>query len=284
VNIYLMTDLEAVAGVRDSLDWCYPTGRYYDTAKELLTLETNAAVEGFLAAGANRVVVCDGHGWGGLMPEKLHPRAEWVSGPYPHLVYPEGLGMDRSFDVMAWVGQHAMAGAPGGHLTHTGSFGVLEMTLNGVPIGEMARCAYMGAELGIRSIFLSGDRAGCEEAQALVPGIETVSVKEGLSFYQGLDLTAEDAEKAFTAARHLSPQVARERIRERAERALRRAQEDPAMGRLECPSAPYTLKTVFRRDKAGRPGPVYINTHPDSFIGLLNAKGERQSAEESDEK
>ena len=28
-----MTDLEAVAEVKDSLGWCYPVGRYFDTDK-----------------------------------------------------------------------------------------------------------------------------------------------------------------------------------------------------------------------------------------------------------
>lgn len=277
MNVYLMTDLEAVAGVKDSLQWCLPTGRYYDTAKGLLTEETNAAVEGFLAAGARRVVVCDGHGWGGLLPEKLHPQAELITGPYPHLVYPHGFGLDDTFDVIGWVGQHAMAGTPGGHLTHTGSFSVLEMTFNGSPLGEMAEFAYMAAELGVRSIFLSGDQAGCKEARELVPDIETVSVKEGLSWNPGLDLTEEEAETAFTAARHLSPQMARDRIREGAEKALRRAQEDPAMGKLELPPPPYTFQTVFRRDKDGNAGRVYSRSHPDSFIGLLNTPDQLHS-------
>lgn len=267
-----MTDLEAVAGVKDSLEWCYPTGRYYDTAKKLLTLETNAAIEGFLAAGAQRIVVCDGHGCGGLLPEKLHPRAELIAGPYPYMVYPHGIGLDDSFDFIAWIGQHAMAGTSGGHLNHTGGFNVLEQTFNGIPIGEMGKCAYMAAELGVRSIFLSGDKAGCEEARTLVPDIETVSVKEGLTSYRGLDLTGEDAEKAFTAARHLSPQTAQQRIREGATKALRQAWENPDMGRLKLPQSPYVLRLVFRRDIEGKSGKVMEQTHPDSFIAALNAE------------
>lgn len=272
MNIYLMTDLEAVAGVKDSLEWCCPTGRYFDTAKELLTEETNAAVEGFLAAGATRVVVCDGHGWGGLLPEKLHPRAELITGPYPYMIYPHGFGLDESFDVIAWVGQHAMAGTSGGHLNHTGGFNVLEQTFNGTPVGEMGTFAYMAAELGVRSIFLSGDKAGCEEARALVPDIETVSVKEGLNLCQGLDLTGEEATKAFTAARHLSPSMARERIRAGAEKALRQAQDDPNMGRLELPPRPYILRLTFRQDAEGKPGKVVEKAHPESFIAALNAE------------
>lgn len=164
-----------------------------------------------------------------------------------------------------------MAGTPHGHLAHTGSFNVRELTLNGTPIGEIAQFAYAAAELGVRPIFLSGDRAGCGEAAALIPGIETVAVKEGISAFRGLDLTAEEAEQAFTGARHLSPQTARERIREGAERALRRAKEDPNMGRLELPPPPYSLKSISRREKTGEPGRISFRSHPDSFIGVMNA-------------
>jgi len=275
MNVYICTDLEAVAGVIDSLNWCYPDGRYFDAAKELLTLETNAAIEGFLAAGAERIVVCDGHGWGGIDPRKLHPDAELLAGTFSYVKYP--LGLDGGFDVFAWVGQHAMAGTPYGHLAHTGSYHVLEATFNETPIGEIGQFAYVAAELGVRPIFLSGDRAGCEEASALIPGIETVTVKEGLSAFQGLELTTEEAQKAFTAARHLSSQTARERIRERAEHALRRAKEDVNMGRLELPLPPYSLKSVNRRGKDGEPGKVVFRSHPDSFIGAINAKYEVQA-------
>jgi D-amino peptidase len=274
MNVYICTDLEAVAGVIDSLNWCYPEGRYFDAAKELLTLETNSAIEGFLAAGAKRIVVCDGHGWGGLDPLKLHPCAKLLAGSFGYVGYP--LGLDDSFDVFAWVGQHAMAGTPFGHLAHTGSYNVLESTINGQPIGEIGQFAYVAAELGVRLIFLSGDRAAGAEAAALIPGIETVSVKEGLSAFQGLELTTEEAQKAFTAARHLSPQAARERIREGAERALHRAKEDPDMGRLKPLPPPYALKSVHRRGSNGEPGKVYIRSHPDSFIGVMNAQSELQ--------
>lgn len=270
MNVYIMTDMEAVAGVLNSLDWCYPNGRYYDLGRELLTLETNAAIEGFLAAGAQRITVCDGHGWGGINPRILHPRAELLAGSFRYVRYP--FGLTAKDDVMGWVGQHAMAGAPFGHLAHTGSFDVLECALNGQPLGEIGEMAHVAAELGVRSIFLSGDRAGCEEAAALIPGIETVSVKEGLHASPGADLTPEEAERAFTAARHLSPQTARERIQEGAERALRRAQEDETMGRLNRLPPPYSLKSTRRRTTDGKPGKIFIRSHSTSIIGVLNAE------------
>lgn len=270
MNVYLMTDLEAVAGVIDSLTWCTPGGQYFDTAKELLTLEANAAIEGFLAAGAKRIVVCDGHGWGGIHPQLLHPDAELIAGSFSHTPCPYGL--DTSFDAVAWVGQHAMAGTANSHLPHTGSFNALQMDLNGQPIGEMGQFAYCAAELGVRSIFFSGDQAGCDEAAALIPGIETVAVKVGMNPHRGLELIADQAERAYTSARHLSPKIARERIRKKAGQALRRAREDASMGRLILPPSPYTFTLRCRNDEKGKPGKVYVRSHPESLIGAMNAE------------
>ena len=50
-RLFIMTDLEGVAGVISGKDYLYPTGRYYETARRLLTEEVNAAIAGFAAAG-----------------------------------------------------------------------------------------------------------------------------------------------------------------------------------------------------------------------------------------
>lgn len=39
MRIYIMTDLEGVCGIVGFLDWCYRDSRYYNKAKEFLTLE-----------------------------------------------------------------------------------------------------------------------------------------------------------------------------------------------------------------------------------------------------
>ena len=75
MRVYVMTDMEGVCGVQDSENWCEPSGRYYEQGRELLTREVNAAVEGFLEAGATDVLVADGHGYGGILPSLLHGAA-----------------------------------------------------------------------------------------------------------------------------------------------------------------------------------------------------------------
>ena len=64
-NVFMVTDLEGVAGVVSFADQSYPDGRYYDAAKKLATAEVNAAVDGCLEAGMEDILIWDGHGAGG---------------------------------------------------------------------------------------------------------------------------------------------------------------------------------------------------------------------------
>jgi len=176
MRIYLVTDLEGVCGVMNFAGWCMPESRYYEMAKQLLTAEVNAAIEGFLAGGATEVAVLDGHGYGGIRGELLHPAAELMRvwpGQWPFLLD------ERAYDGVAWVGQHAKAGTPFAHLAHTGNFDCRDDAINTTSVGEFGRIALCAGELGIRVLFASGDRAFTEEAQALAPGVETVAVKRG---------------------------------------------------------------------------------------------------------
>lgn len=52
MKIYVMTDMEGVAGVVNADDYLAPGARYYEVARELATGEVNAAIEGALEAGA----------------------------------------------------------------------------------------------------------------------------------------------------------------------------------------------------------------------------------------
>jgi len=69
---------------------------------------------------------------------------------------------------------HAMAETAGGVLCH-GCW-----ILNGTAIGEIGMNSFIAAHYGVPCVFVSGDKAAAEEAQALIPGIETAVVKESL--------------------------------------------------------------------------------------------------------
>jgi D-amino peptidase len=263
MRIYIQTDMEGVAGVLDHDNWCQPQSRYYEEGKELLTAEISAAVDGFFAAGATDVLVADGHGAGGVNPRLLDPRAHllrgWARG-WP-------LGLEEGFDFVACVGQHAKAGTEYSHITHTQWFNWIDMTVNDVSVGEFGQFALCASELGIRYIFASGEEALTREAQALIPGIETVAVKRGIQPGIGDDLKTEEYMKFHLGAIHLHPQRACALIREGTERALRRAQQDKTFGIIPM-KPPYEMTVTFR-GRTGRREVARVS-HPTRIAALMN--------------
>jgi len=275
MRIYLMTDLEGVAGVLDCENWCLRESRYYDLAKELLTEEVNAAVDGFFSAGATYVMVADGHGGGGINPALLDARAELLRGwgkGYP-------LGLEDGFDAFACVGQHAKARTEFAHLAHTQSFGYLDLSVNGVSVGEFGEMVLCASELGIPTIFGAGDLAFTKEAEALVPGIETVSVKRGNRAGRGDECGSAAYGKRNLGAVHKSPRGARALIREGAARAVERA-KDESFGIHEL-KAPFERIAVFRHNDAD-PRMYSRESHESSVAELLNLPYDRKPVD-SDE-
>ncbi|MBI3920559.1 MAG: M55 family metallopeptidase [Armatimonadetes bacterium] len=261
MRIYLMTDLEGVAGILDFENWCSPESRYYDVAKELLTEEVNAAVDGFFAGGATHILVADGHGCGALNPRLLDPRVElqrgWARG-WP-------LGLEEGWDAVAWVGQHAKAGTEFSQLTHTQGWSYIDLSINGISIGEFGQLAMCASQLGVRAVFASGEQALCDEARALVPGIETVAVKRGIQPGKGEDLDAEAYSRFHLGAIHLHPQRACQLIREGAERAIRRAQAED-FGIIPL-TPPFERVGIFRGE--GGKKTISRESHPDDVAALM---------------
>jgi D-amino peptidase len=206
MKLFIFTDIEGVAGV---VQWehCNPAGRYYERSKRLLTLEINAAIEGALEAGADEIVVWDAHGYVGIDPELLHPQARLLFGKG----FPKDATLDRSFDAMFFIAQHAMTRTPDANLCHSfSSLGISRMTLNGKEVGEFGVWALRAGCLGVPAVLLTGDDKACAEARAAIPNIETAAVK-----------VSTGRESALC----LHPTKARELIRAAAIRALRRRGE-----------------------------------------------------------
>jgi D-amino peptidase len=237
MKLYILTDIEGVAGVANFEDYSYGTGRFYPQSRHLLTLEVNAAVEGALAAGADDILVWDGHGCGAINVEELHPEVKLLHGSG----FPLTAGLDATFDALFFVGQHAMSRAERGGLAHSYSSRTIErISLNGEPIGEFGIRTLLAGHFGVPVVLVTGDGATRDEARRHVPNIEAVVVKESLN---------------LTCAVTLSPLKARDLIRQGAGRALRRRHEIQPC----TPAPPYELaiqyKAVEHADrKAQTPG------------------------------
>lgn len=182
MKAFIMTDLEGVSGVNGRSDGIGNKIINNEASCRLLTEEVNAVVEGLVEAGAEEVLVVDGHGGSNsISPEHLHPKAmlQMAGGgvaPVTHI--------DASFAVALHLGTHAMIGVADGFLNHTfNSHAVANMWLNDAPVGEIAIEALVSAYYGVPTVLVSGDRAACREARAFLGRVETVEAKVSLSRY-----------------------------------------------------------------------------------------------------
>jgi len=265
MKVYVQTDLEGVAGVINVDDYLAPSGRYYDKARRLLTEEVNAAVRGFVRGGFDAIVVADGHGQGGIDMEILDSRARLMRG------WPTGwpLLLDRSYDALAFVGQHAKAGTEHAHIPHTQWWNYIDLSINGMSIGEYGQLVLCANELDIPVIFAAGDAAFCREAKGLAPWIETVAGKDGTAPGSGDELDSEAYSHSHEAAIHLHPEVVRRAIEEAAFEVARRFVADLASFGRVAVEPPYRLVARFRKH-GDRPPDEVQREHPSSIIQLLN--------------
>lgn len=224
LKVFISVDMEGVAGV---IHWedVSRDGKDYGLFRRLMTLETNAAVEGALAAGATEIVVRDAHDSArNILPDLLHPEAQlirdWSGGPLSMME-----GIDASFDAVVFVGYHARAGTSDGVLKHTMSGTLFDVVLNGTRMPEAGINAAIAGHFGVPVVLVAGDGAICLQAREVLGDVETAAVKEGIG----------------KAARMLHPEKAQALIRERAEAALK----DRGKYKPYRPKAPYTLEIVF---------------------------------------
>lgn len=246
-RVFMITDAEGVAGVCRQEQ----TDPKDSEMRQLLTGEINAAVQGFIDGGATEVWVWDGHaGSETLSALTIDPRAKLIMGALgPSML------LERGFAAVAFVGQHGRANSPGGVMAHSySSLGIQLMLMNGKPVGEVETRTALAGWFGIPVTFLSGDQVAAEQLRAIVPNAETAVVKEGLSNYACISLSAE-------AARRL--------IRERAAASMKKASEVKPY-KLDGPvtiQIEYTSRHALGPDAPLRPGAEVLDARTIRFSG-----------------
>jgi D-amino peptidase len=229
MKVWISVDMEGIAGVSHP----GPTSRSdagYPANAELMVGEANAAIEGALAGGATDVLVNDSHGgMYNLRPADLLPEARVLQGQKAWSMV-AGAGPNLGLDVALFVGYHARAGHPTATIAHTYSGRPTLTTLGGRPVGESGLNAAVLGSWGIPVGLVTGDDALAEEIAEWLPWAERVVVKQGFG---------------TSAAASVHPSVARERIRDGAERAVRRA----LAGELEplVVPQPVTVEVEYHR-------------------------------------
>ncbi|MEE2753429.1 MAG: M55 family metallopeptidase [Candidatus Latescibacterota bacterium] len=211
-RVVIGTDMEGCAGIVSLVDQSRADGRYYEQSKRIATREFNAAVDGLLDAGVEDILMLDGHGPGAVSFNDLHQSAKLLHGrPAAPLTVRDP--MLAEYDACVMIGQHAMAGLRTSNQNHTQNSRTIDYyKLNGKLIGEIAQFALYNGSLGLPMIFLSGEDLACKEAEMLIPGVTTASVKTGLGRSQAISVSATEAHR---------------RIREGISKAIEKQRRDP---------------------------------------------------------
>jgi D-amino peptidase len=236
LKVFISVDMEGISGVVASEE-CSSSGRDYGYFRKIMTLETNAAIEGAVAAGASEVIVRDSHGAKqNILPDLLDRRAKLLRG---HSGTTKNMMdmMDDTYDAVLFIGYHAKAGTPDAIIEHTSTGNVTDFSINGVSLPEAGYNALIAGLYDVPVAFVSGDKAVCDQVRDLFGTVETFAVKDGIG----------------AAALCLHPEVSREGIRAGVEKALNN------LGQYEPfkLSPPYTMVLKLKNEMKVYNGALY---------------------------
>ena len=223
MKVYISVDVEGLTGSTSQSPptskpgaWC--RGRT-DEARG------HGAALGAIDAGADEVYIKDAHDSGRNMditgfPKQCRFIRDWTNSPDSMIG-----GIDKSFDAVLFVGYHSPAGFDGNPLSHTMNRGNNYVKFNGELCSEFLMHAFYAAELGVPSVFLSGDRASAPRPSLGSSGSAVTSQKK-------------DSVKATIS---ITPEEACERIRQ----AAREGVENRASCHIQLPET-LTMEISFR--------------------------------------
>jgi D-amino peptidase len=180
MRIYIFVDMEGGSGIADS-SYTDKGMSSYALGQRLLTDDVKACIRGCLAAGADAVIVRDGHGDNdNLLADELagYP-ARIIQGKAPASCRMPGI---EDCAGLILLGYHAMEGTPDAPMAHSFySVFVRNFWLNGRKVGEIGIDAGIAADHGVPVILVTGDEVACREAQDWIPGVVACPVKRLLS-------------------------------------------------------------------------------------------------------
>ena len=240
LKVYISADMEGITGVA-SAEQLGPAGFEYNQARQWMTSEVIAAIQGAREAGATEFVISDSHGNGqSLLIDRLPTDIPiTVVRAFPR---PLGMmeGIDSSFGAVIFVGYHASTSSLTGVRAHTMSSALLtRIAINGTSMSEAGVNAAIAAQFGVPVVMITGDDIIVAESKQRFGAIEGVAVKRAIGFHG-------------TAT--MLPETAQALIRQRAKVAVgRRAEMKPYVM-----TKPLTVEVSFK------------NYRPVELLGYLS--------------
>jgi D-amino peptidase len=212
LNIFISFDMEGISAVtswremkKDSKD--------LQRMRRIATQEVNAAVRGIWKSGKKigDITICDSHASGeNLLIDELETGVGIVKGT-PRKYYMMH-GISAEYDVVFFIGYHAMAGTRSGGMEHTySSSTIYNIRINGQLVGESeinaALAGYYGVPLGL---VTGDDLLALEIRKFFGSNVQTVITKKGISRF---------------AAQCRHPKDVHQEIETKAARAVQRIKE-----------------------------------------------------------
>ena len=188
LKVYISVDMEGITGVVSS-DQLGPTSFEYQRAREWMTGEALAAIQGARDAGATEIVVSDSHGNGENLlidqfPDDITIVRSW---PRPNMMME---GVDSSFAAAVFIGYHSGTSNVKGVRAHTMSSATLTgVKLNGREVPEGGINAAIAGYYGVPIVMVSGDDAAVAEVSPFGVGMEGAIVKRAISFHSAATMT-----------------------------------------------------------------------------------------------
>lgn len=252
MKILIATDMEGITGVT-TWDHVTPGHAEYARFRKLMTQDVNAAIRGALEAGADEVVVADGH-WNGsnILIEELDPRARLNSGsPSPFSMMQ---GIDETVDGVFFVGYHARNGTPNAILDHTwSSKTVANVWLNDILTGEYGLNAAVAGHFGVPVIMASGDQTACAQIVDLLGDMETAVVKQATGRF---------------AAECLAPSVTQEMIAVAAVRAVEGLMDGDAPDPFVLDTPVRVMVEFFTSEMADKASKIPLTQREGTRVSL----------------
>lgn len=193
LKVYISVDMEGIAGVVSN-EQLGPSGFEYQSARQWMTSEALAAIQGARDAGATQIVVSDSHGNGqNLLIDQLPPDVTIVrSWPRPLMMME---GIDSTFDAALFVGYHSSTSNVSGVRAHTMSSATLTgVAINGTQMPEGGVNAAIAGYFGVPVVMISGDDAAVAEVSRIVGPMEGAIVKRAISFHSAATMTPKAAQ------------------------------------------------------------------------------------------
>lgn len=252
LKVYISADMEGIAGVVTN-EQLGPTGFEYQRARQFMTDEVNAAIQGARDAGATEILVSDSHGNGqNLLIDQLPNDVRIIrSWPRPLMMME---GIDSTFAAAIFIGYHSGTANVAGVRAHTMSSATLTgVALNGTPVPEGGINAAIAGHFGVPVVMVSGDDAAVAEVRKFTGPIQGAVVKRAISFH---------------SAETMVPKAAQELIRTRAREGV----EQRGTARPWRLGGAVTLDVAFKHYRAAEivaylPNITRVDAHTIRFVG-----------------